>query len=128
MNERLLECSFLIPIVRDSDKSLHQPIVWRDFQDDMRSIFVKGHSGPESVNIVMFYKDVKLTPGEYPDLDNRETVHDESRRYTVAIPESRLEDLRNLLRKVADSFDQKCIYLSVAGIAEFILRQKEKPI
>jgi hypothetical protein len=116
----MLECSFLIPIIRDSDKSPHQPLAWRALQDMVRREFIEGHSGPESVSMVMFYKDVKLTPGEYLDTEQDKPVPDVSRRYTIAIAEARLDDLRAILRKAANTFDQKCIYLSVAGHAELV--------
>jgi hypothetical protein len=54
------------------------------------------------------------------DEDTQEIVRDESRRYTIALPDSRLDDLRRLLRSAANTFDQKAIYLSVAGIVEFV--------
>lgn len=38
----------------------------------------------------------------------------------MAIPESRVEDLRVLLRKAGNSFDQQAMYLEVAGFAEFL--------
>ena len=52
IEERWVECSFLIPIVRDSDRAPHPPIVWRLFQDAIRAAFPQGHSGPE-----LMYKD-----------------------------------------------------------------------
>src|SRR5205809_1054337 len=60
MGEGLVECSFLIPIVRDSDRSPHPPMVWRLLQDAIRTLFPQGHSGPE-----LMYKDVETVPGEY---------------------------------------------------------------
>jgi hypothetical protein len=47
-------------------------------------------------------------------------VEDLSRRYTVAIPEERLDELRTLLRRAGNSFDQRAIYLEVAGYAELL--------
>ena len=113
--ERLVECAFLIPIVRDSDGSPHPPIVWRLLQDAIRALFPQGHSGPE-----LMYKDVETIQGEYVDEAARKVVGDVSRRYVVAIPRSKLPDLRQLLRKAANTFDQKAIYLSVAGEVEFV--------
>ena len=115
MGERLLECSFLIPIVRDSDRAPHPPIVWRSLQDAIRAAFPRGHSGPE-----LIYKDVETVPGEYVEEATLRIVGDVSRRYTVVIPRAKLDDLRDLLRRVANTFDQKAIYLSVAGEVEFV--------
>jgi len=120
MEERLVECSFLIPIVRDSDRAPHPPIAWRLLQDAVRSVFPQGHSGPE-----LMYKDVETVPGEYVEDATKKIVRDESRRYTVAIPRGNLDKLRELLRKAANTFDQKAIYLSVAGEVEFATPRAE---
>ena len=115
MEERLVECAFLLPIVRDSDRALHPPIVWRLLQDAIRAAFPQGHSGPE-----LLYKDVVTVPGEYVEDATKKVVRDQSRRYTIAISRSKLEELRRLLRRAANTFDQKAIYLSVAGEVEFV--------
>jgi hypothetical protein len=73
MNERLVECSFLLPIVRDSDRASHPPIVWRLLQDAIRAAFPQGHSGPE-----LLY--VETVPGEYVEDATKKLVRDESRR------------------------------------------------
>lgn len=36
-----------------------------------------------------------------------------------------MEVLRSLLRKAAHTFDQKCMYLSVAGVVEFVTAKPE---
>jgi hypothetical protein len=89
MEERLVECSFLLPIVRDSDRAPHPPIVWRLLQDAIRTAFPLGHSGPE-----LLYKDVETVPGEYVEDATQRIVRDESRRYIIAIARSQLDDLR----------------------------------
>ncbi len=58
--------------------------------------------------------------GFYKNPDTGKRVDDESRRYIVAIPEDKVESLREVLRTACDWFKQKCIYLSVAGRVEFI--------
>jgi len=47
-------------------------------------------------------------------------VEDLSRRYTVAIPRDRVDELRALLRRAGNSFDQQVMYLEVAGYAELL--------
>jgi hypothetical protein len=121
MSERVVECSFLVPIVGDSDRKVHSPVVWRLLQDAIHVLF-KGLSGPERFLLV---RDVELVPGSYTEEATGNRIHDESRRYTVAIPEGQLEILRGLLRKAARTFDQKCIYLSVAGAVEFVTATSE---
>lgn len=71
------------------------------------------------------FKDVETVPGEYVDEAAKKVVGDLSRRYIVAIPRSKLEGLRQLLRKAANTFDQKAMYLSVAGEVEFVTARPE---
>lgn len=58
-------------------------------------------------------------PGGYTSRSGRR-IEDESFRYTVALPPRRTRELRRLLRQVANSFDQECIYLVVGGEAELV--------
>jgi len=41
-------CTFLIPVVRDSDRRLHSPLVWRLLQNALVDTF-GALTGPESV-------------------------------------------------------------------------------
>jgi len=56
----------------------------------------------------------KPVPGEWKGLEEK------SREYEVDLPEGEVEDLRSLLRKAANSFDQEVIRLKVAGYVEYI--------
>jgi hypothetical protein len=47
-------------------------------------------------------------------------VEDLSRKYTVAIPADRVDELRALLRRAGNSFDQRVMYLEVTGYAELL--------
>ena len=49
---------------------------------------------------------------------------DLSTKYVVAIPAERIDELRSLLSVACFSFQQKCIYLNVAGQVEFIQGSK----
>jgi hypothetical protein len=107
---RLVECSFLIPIHRDnrlSDGQAHLPEAW-DWLDD--KLYELG-GGTRSTALYV---------GFYQDRDTKERVEDQSRRYEVAVPPKQLARLRALLRKACGIFQQKCIYLSVAGYVEFV--------
>jgi hypothetical protein len=115
MDERPVQCEFFVPIVRNSDKQPHQPTAWIALGREIRRVFPAGHSGPET-----FYRGDALVPGEYEDIPGDPPITDTSRRYLLAIPMSKLEDLRQLLRKAGNTFDQKAIYLSVKGEVEFI--------
>ncbi|MCI0462694.1 MAG: hypothetical protein L0Z62_37570 [Gemmataceae bacterium] len=115
MGDRLVQCEFFVPIVRNSDKQLHQPSAWALLVNEIRRIFPAGHTGPET-----FYRGDALLPGEYEDCPQEPPIPDSSRRYLLAIPEARAEDLRALLRRAAKTFDQKAIYLAVKGDVEFV--------
>jgi hypothetical protein len=107
----LLECSFLIPIRRDinlSDGEEHDPTDWDWFDDELFNRF----GG-------MTYSPVRYQ-GDYVDPDTKARVHDESKKYVVALEESRVAELRHLLSAACVFFHQKCIYLGVAGRVEFI--------
>jgi hypothetical protein len=106
-----LECSFLIPIRRDanlSDGIEHDPdtLEWLTTE-----LFVR-------------FRGATIAPGKYrgfyEDPDTHGRVSDESFKYVVAVSESRVEELRQLLSAACVFFQQKCIYLSVAGRVEFI--------
>jgi len=116
MDERRVQREFFIPIVRDSDKQPHQPVAWDLLVNEVRRVFPAGHSGPET-----FYRGDALVPGEYEESPGTPPVKDVSRRYILAIPEAKVNDLRLLLRMAAHTFDQQAIYLSVAGSVEFVV-------
>ncbi|HEX6984093.1 MAG TPA: hypothetical protein VF170_01895 [Planctomycetaceae bacterium] len=62
--------------------------------------------------------------GFYTDPDSGRRVSDRSRKFVVALPEERLNDLRSLLAVCCEAFHQKMIYLSVAGVVEFVERKE----
>jgi len=115
MDDGRIQCEFFVPIVRNSDKVPHQPSAWVLFANEIRRLFPAGHSGPET-----FYRGDALLPGEYEDNPAEPPIKDSSRRYLLAIPEAKVADLRLLLRKAANTFDQKAMYLSVKGDVEFV--------
>jgi hypothetical protein len=115
MNEHPVQCEFFVPIARNSDKQPHQPIAWTVLGNEIRRVFPAGHSGPET-----FYRGDALVPGEYEDNPGEPPIKDTSRRYLLAIPANKVDELRQLLRKAANTFDQKAMYLSIKGDVEFI--------
>ncbi len=111
---RMPECVFLIPLLRDSDRQPHPPILWELLRNALRRKF-EG-----------FHFDIATVRGEWSPPDNLENVvEDESRKFTVAVPEEKIDELRMLLRRAGNSFDQRAIYLAVAGYAEFLEARPE---
>ena len=74
-------------------------------------------TGPE---MVLYYRSTDAVPGTWAPLQGAAPVKDRSRRYTVAIPTDRVDELRDLLRRAGNSFDQRVMYLEVAGYAELL--------
>jgi hypothetical protein len=114
----LVECHFLVPLVRDTDRRPHSPTAWRMLQDALRRRF-GGRSGPEQM-----YVSMRAVPGEYTS-ESGARVQDRSYRYVVALETGRLEELCQLLRCVANTFDQEAIYLSVKGDVTFVRPRPE---
>jgi hypothetical protein len=113
----LLECSFLIPVRRDrnlSDGKPHHAQTW--FWLDQELLAFGGATRAPN-----------LYPGWYLDRDTGEQVHDRSRKYFVAVARARVNELRGLLRRACGRFQQKCIYLSVAGRVEFVEGDSDAP-
>lgn len=116
IREPVLECAFFIPIRRDaklSDGKPHKRDRWPWLSRQLFERFEGCTTAPEHYE------------GVYRDPDTGERVTDESRRYLVAIPESKVDDLRSLLSECCTVFQQKCIYLSVAGYVEFVEAPKD---
>jgi len=109
-------CVFLVPLVRDGDRRPHPPVLWRLLQDALIERF-GGATGPETV---VWYRDRETISGAWSPGQGEQTVTDLSRRYTVALPSDRVAELRDLLRRVGNSFDQQAMYLEVAGFAEIL--------
>lgn len=105
------ECEFYIPIRRDkllSDGELQSTKAWRWLDNELFARFGARTRYPN------------LCHGFYPDPDTGERVDDLSRKFSVALADEKLDELRELLRLACAVFHQKCIYLSVAGRAELI--------
>lgn len=107
----VLECSFLIPLRRDaeiSDGELHAPQAWQWLRNELYSRFDGWTIAPG------------IYEGAWKNARTRQPIHDQTRRFIVALAEERVAELRQLLRDACEQFDQQCIYLSVAGEVEFV--------
>jgi hypothetical protein len=77
----------------------------------------EGLGGPETV---LLYRMPQPVLGRWLPEPRVPPVEDSSRRYTVAVDAGRVDELRALLRRVGNSFDQRVMYLEVAGYAELL--------
>jgi hypothetical protein len=112
-----VECWFLIPIVRDSDRRVHQPVLWRLLEEALSDAW-GGWTGPETMR---WGKKKGIVRGGWKAKQSVRPITDESRKYTVFVPPTKLGGLRALLKKTANSFDQQEILLSVRGRRERII-------
>jgi hypothetical protein len=104
------ECSFYIPVTRDeriSDGQRHPESVWKWFEDQL-FILSPGWT-----------RDGIPTTGWYEHEDGSR-CKDHSIKFTLALPQEKIDSLRQLLNRAAATFGQACVYLSVAGDAELI--------
>jgi hypothetical protein len=111
MDDAILECSFYVPLHRDSvlsDGKVHETDVWEWLELELYERFQGGTFAPG------YFR------GFYQDPDTGAKVNDESRKIIVALVESKIEDLRALLAEACILFEQICIYLSVGGRVEFV--------
>lgn len=109
--DSLIECSFLIPLRRDSnlsDGAEHQPAAWEWLYAELFERFGGVTQAPG------------IYRGFYVDPSTSERVGDDSYRFVIAAPERGVDELRRLLVGFTVIFQQKCIYLSVAGRVEFV--------
>ena len=112
----LLECSFLIPLRRDknlSDGKRHKAAAWKWLREELFA-FGGCTTSKEAV------------AGWYLDRDTARPVWDDSWRYAVALPRKQVRRLRIILREACNVFEQKCVYLSVAGHVEFVVRRRHE--
>jgi hypothetical protein len=87
---------------------LHSPQVWQWLNDELYKRFDGRSIAPG------------LYEGVWKSPKTGLPIHDETRRFIVALPADRIDELRALLRATCGQFEQQCIYLSVASHVEFI--------
>lgn len=105
----MLECRILLPEMTDlgyaGNRWPHPAELWTEF--DVALLY--GFGGFTILN------DVR---GKWFDERTKRVVVDNSRHYLVATED--VDSLRQLLAQYRHRFEQCCIYLSVAGVVEFI--------
>jgi hypothetical protein len=117
----LAVCVFYIPIVRDSDRKPHPPILWMSLQDALVRRF-GALTGPRGALVLRMAETVS---GAWSPSPTESAIEDENREYKVSIPDARLDELRSLLKRAGNSFDQKAIYLEIRGSAEVLMISPE---
>ena len=80
---------------------------------------------PPGSEETVFHWEEDVTPGEYEEGPTSGVTRDESRKYWIALPAEKVDDLRAMLRRACNTLDQRAISLSVAGRVEFIEARPE---
>jgi hypothetical protein len=119
MKDNLLVVSFPVPIVRDSNRELHQPFVWDRLHEKLLHLLCQLYGGEHSRPIVY----IENINGSWQPSESDPPVKDSCRKYTVYMPQDGEPKLREFIHKVGNTFDQKTMALEIAGKAEIIVVQ-----
>jgi len=114
INNDLLVCNVIAPLVRDSDRKKHQPFVL----DYLRAAFWQ-YGGEHSLQIM-------LIRGSWKPSEEDPPVEDESLKYTIYVPRDRVSELRELMHKIGNTLDQRTMALEIEGKAELIDVQRSR--
>src|SRR5260370_11782832 len=112
-----MDCRFFIPESRDRflyDGRTHKKRDWEWLEGELYGAVTGGRAAPGWYD------------GFYEDPDTHEMVCDRCRKYIVALRAAQVAELRRLLGQAGEVFQQKMIYLSVAGRVEFVERQNRE--
>ena len=121
ISDRRIETWFVIPIVRNSDRQPHIAELWSCLRKEIYGV-AGGLSGPKHVLI----EDIEPVAGSWRDPATGDEIPDESRKYTVVIAESRVDALREVLERAANSFAQEEILFMVKGEDQSVRRDPSK--
>ncbi len=109
----LQEAEFTIPMHRDpeiSDGATHDPSAWDWLQGELCERFGRYWTQPGTGEAV------------WKSEQTGRILRDQVRCYVVALPKSRIGELRSVLKNAASSFSVRRIYLSNAGHVEYVQR------
>jgi len=121
--EARVETWFVIPLVRNSDRRPHDVALWGLLREEVYEV-AGGVSGPRRV--IALIEDVEPLPGSWRDLATGKPVEDESRKYTVIVAREKLDELRAIMERAANSFDQDEVLFVVQGVDQSVKRDPSK--
>lgn len=109
------EVRFLVPMLRNSDRQLHEITHWEWLE---HQLYIEFPEGWQQLEFVRTDAAIQGTVrGHWFDREKNEGVPDESVEFIVAIPPGRMTVLFHLFEEICVRFDQKCIYFSNGGDA-----------
>jgi hypothetical protein len=109
------EVRFLIPMLRNSDRQLHDVAHWEWIDNEMHVRYPNGWQMREverSENTV-----TGKVHGWWFDKQEGKPVPDDSIELVVAVPPSEMPALYTLFEEICARFDQKCVYFTNGGDA-----------
>jgi len=129
MSEERIETWCVIPMVRNSaPKAKHRATLWGHFRAEIYEA-IGGVSGPTSVMIepaAHVMEGYEPVPGGWRNPKTGREETDLSRKYTMIVERSRVDALRSVLERAANSFDQEEILFLVQGADRSVKRDPTK--
>jgi hypothetical protein len=117
------EVRFLVPMLRNSDRQLHDIAQWEWLENEMH---VRYPGGWQQREVERTENTIKVTVrGRWFDQEKQESVPDNSVEFVVALPPDQMTALFALFEEICTRFDQKCLYFTTGGDAALYHPQKE---
>jgi hypothetical protein len=107
----LIACEVVIPTVSGRTRLPWAPNKMPDWES--ASAYLFGGISPIAVGVVGKWRGPAAPPGHG-------VVPDPQNRYEIAVPDSRVDELREFLKFTCVHFEQECLYFKVAGTVEFL--------
>ena len=117
------EVRFLLPMLRSSDRQLHDIAQWEWLEDEMHVRYPNGWQLPEVERTDSTVQG--KVRGRWFDEEEQKRVPDDSVELVVAVPANQMTALFTLFDEICARFDQKCIYFAAGGDAGLYYPTKE---
>ena len=109
------EVRFLIPMLRNTDRQLHDIAQWEWIEDEMHVRYPNGWQQREVERTESTVKG--KVQGRWFDKDEQKRVPDDCVEFVVALPPDQMTALFSLFKEICARFDQKCLYFTTGGDA-----------
>ncbi len=108
---RILEVRFQIPLEGNPELGSgkkHRPFQWQLLKDALFGTFGVGATLPPDVS------------GVWQDPESGKVHEEESRVFIIDVEESRLDEIRRILRRACRTFEQKAVRVVIRGEVEYL--------
>lgn len=107
----LIACEVIIPTVSGRTRLPWAPNKMPDWESATAYLF--GGISPIALGVVGKWRNPAASPGQG-------IVPDPQNRYEIAVPNSRVDELREFLKFTCVHFEQECLYVNVDGNVDFL--------